>query len=137
MPQGMNQPVNQPQQIQQGQQQAQGLSQTSRPVTSREEAMGVAADFSGSLMVFPDIAHNRVYIKRWNYQAGAADFVEFAPVIQAQAQQEPVEIQPVFAPLDALQELQGTVDDLRQEIDKLKRAQPKGAVRKEKGESNE
>lgn len=137
MPQGINQPMNQPQQIQPGQQQTQGLSQTSRPVTSREEAMGVAADFSGSLMVFPDIAHNKVYIKRWNFQTGAADFVEFAPVIQAPAQQEPLEIQPVFASLDALQDLQGTVEDLRQEIDKLKRAQPKGAVRKEKGESNE
>ena len=31
-------------------------------------------------MVFPDVAHGKVYLKRWNLQAGAADFLEFGPV---------------------------------------------------------
>lgn len=67
------QPMQTPQQA------PQGLSPTSRIVASREEAMGVPADFNGNLMVFPDITHNRVFVKRWNYQTGAADFIEYAP----------------------------------------------------------
>lgn len=85
--QGMGQQVQQ-MQPQQPQPSIQGLSGASRPVTSREEATGVAADFSGSLMVFPDIAHNRVYLKRWNMNTGSADFVEYAPVVQAQPEQK-------------------------------------------------
>lgn len=57
----------------------QGLSAASRAVSSKEEAISVAADFSGNVMVFPDVAHNRVYVKRWNYQTGAADFFEYVP----------------------------------------------------------
>lgn len=57
----------------------QGLSPASRAVSSKEEAIGVAADFSGAVMVFPDVSHNRVYVKRWNYQTGAADFFEYVP----------------------------------------------------------
>ena len=74
-PQGNYTPVQQtaPQNAQQG------LSPASRAVSSKEEAIGVAADFSGAVMVFPDVAHNRVYVKRWNYQTGAADFFEYVP----------------------------------------------------------
>jgi hypothetical protein len=50
-------------------------------VSNRDEANAIPADFSGSLMVFPDVKNNRVYIKRWNFQTGAADFLEFAPVL--------------------------------------------------------
>lgn len=59
----------------------QGLSTASRMVSNRDEANAIPADFSGSLMVFPDVKNNRVYIKRWNFQTGAADFLEFAPVL--------------------------------------------------------
>lgn len=70
-----------PQQMpQNGQMNQGGLSPMSRPVSSREEAQACAADFSGALMIFPDLAHSRVYLKRWNMQTGAADFVEFGPV---------------------------------------------------------
>lgn len=68
---------------------SQGLSSASRMVSNKEEANAVPADFTGSLMVFPDVRNNRVYIKRWNFQTGAADFVEFAPVIQEQAKETP------------------------------------------------
>ena len=66
---------------------AQGLSSASRMVSNREEANSVPADFTGSLMVFPDVRNNRVYIKRWNFQTGAADFVEFAPVVPEQTKE--------------------------------------------------
>lgn len=130
-------PFIQPQSVQQqAQNMPQGLSQLSRPVTSREEAMGVAADFSGALMLFPDVTHNRVYIKRWNYQSGAADFVEFAPVISAQPQQDS-QPQPLFASLQDFQDLQSAVDNLRQELEQLKKPQARTAAKKEKTDANE
>ena len=59
--------------------QTHGISPASRPVSSREEAMAVGADFSGAPMIFPDMAHNAIYVKRWDYQSGAAVFTEFVP----------------------------------------------------------
>lgn len=82
MPQ-MPMPQMAPQMPQNGQMSGGGLSPMSRPVSSREEAQATAADFSGALMLFPDISHGRVYLKRWNMQTGAADFVEFGPVVEA------------------------------------------------------
>lgn len=127
IPQAMNQQAQLPAQGQQS------LSQASRLVASREEAIGVAADFSGALMLFPDVTHERVYLKRWNYQTGAADFIEFAPVVQAPPQP------PAFASLQDLQDLQSTVDSLRQELDRLKKpqSQPKAPVKKERTDANE
>lgn len=82
MPQ-MPMPQMAPQMPQSGQMSGGGLSPMSRPVSSREEAQATAADFSGALMLFPDISHGRVYLKRWNMQTGAADFMEFGPVVEA------------------------------------------------------
>lgn len=82
MPQ-MPMPQMAPQMPQNGQMSGGGLSPMSRPVSSREEAQATAADFSGAMMVFPDVAHGRVYLKRWNMQTGAADFMEFGPVVEA------------------------------------------------------
>lgn len=75
-----------PQQQQQPAAVGQGISRDSRPVTSREEAVSIPADFSGSLMIFPDIQNNRVYIKRWNFNTGTAEVMEYVP---AAAQTEP------------------------------------------------
>lgn len=124
---------SQPQQIapaapQAAQQANQGLSNASRPVTNREEAVSTPADFSGALMVFPDLANNRIYLKRWNMQTGSADFGEFAPVIPAN--NEPQKKDPVeFANLDDFQRLQETVTNLQKEIDRLKKQAGK-AVKK-------
>lgn len=60
--------------------QPQTPSAVCRPVTSKEEAVGVPVDFMGSLMVFPDMGHGKVYVKRFNSQTGSADFMEFAYV---------------------------------------------------------
>lgn len=79
----MSMPQMAPQMPQTGQFGQGGLSPMSRPVSSREEAQATAADFSGAMMVFPDVAHGRVYLKRWNMQTGAADFMEFGPVADA------------------------------------------------------
>lgn len=126
---------SQPMQPQPFSQPIQGLSAASRPVTSREEANGVAADFSGNLMVFPDISHNRVYVKRWNIGAGAADFIEYAPVVQAMPEQEQAGPQAAFASIQDLQDLQDVVEQLKREIEKMKRPTPVARpVKKEKGE---
>ena len=62
-------------------------------------------------MVFPDISHNRVYVKRWNYQTGAADFMEFAPIAEAKPE----------LPNYATKE---DIIRLEKEIAKLKEAKP-------------
>ena len=93
-------------QMQQG-----GLSPMSRPVSGKEEAMAAAADFSGAMMLFPDIAHGRVYLKRWNMQTGAADFLEFAPVVE----QRPVQTEYV-----GMQAFQTELEKLRAEIASVK-----------------
>ena len=95
----------------------QGLSPASRLVSSREEAVAVPADFGGSLMLFPDITHNRIYTKRWNLQTGAADFIEFIP-----APPEPVDVAPVveYATVSDVQDLKDYLDDIYDEVMRLK-----------------
>lgn len=102
------QPIYQPPQSAQT---SQGLSATSRLVSSKEEAGGVPADFSGNLMLFPDISHNRIYLKRWNYQTGAADFMEFAPVVETKVET------PEFATKEDIKRIEA-------EIQKLKEVKP-------------
>lgn len=113
MPQ-MPMPQMAPQMPQNGQMSGGGLSPMSRPVSSREEAQATAADFSGALMLFPDISHGRVYLKRWNVQTGAADFLEFGPV-EAVAENATV---PEYVCLQTYQE---DMEKLRKELAGLKK----------------
>lgn len=106
------------------------LSAASRPVTSKEEAMGVAADFSGALMLFPDITHNRVYVKRWDFGTGGPVFQEFSPApaaVPAQEKEERASV--VWASLQDLQDLKSVVDGLKNEIERLKKPAGKAAVK--------
>lgn len=48
-----------------------------RMVTSREEAMGVPADFTSGITVCPDMGHGVVYIKVFDPKTGTAPVVEF------------------------------------------------------------
>lgn len=59
-----------------------------RPVTSREEAVAVQADFFSLGTVMPDLAHGVVYLKRINQQTGGADFYEFV-LRQPEAESKP------------------------------------------------
>lgn len=116
------------------QQGAQGLSSASRPVTNREEAIAVPADFSGAPMVFPDLSNSRIYLKRWNMQTGSADFEEFARVPPASNEpQKPV----AFASLEDFQTLQDTVSALQEEIERLKKPAFNGKTVKKNGPSDE
>ena len=114
MPQ-MQMPQIPPQMPQNGQMSGGGLSPMSRPVSSREEAQACAADFSGALMIFPDLAHSRVYLKRWNMQTGAADFVEFGPVTDVPTE----EVQQ--AEYVCLQTYQEDMEKLRKELAGIKK----------------
>ena len=111
----MNQPQNQPMQNQQ----TNNTSQPNffcRPVASKEEALGVPVDFMGSPMFFPDLAHNVVYMKRFNTTTGAADIYEFRG-----QQEQPSAPTPSFVPLDEFNAMKDTIDQLKAEIEKLKK----------------
>lgn len=126
------QPMNQPVPAQTAQQQPQQNVQSNfycRPVASREEALGVPVDFMGAPMFFPDLAHNVIYMKRFNTTTGAADIFEFRG---EQAQAAPA---PSFAPLDEFNaakemigQLKETIGQLQDEIEHLKR--PAGRAKK-------
>ena len=138
-PMGLYQPVNQPitQPMQMNQPQGQinqgaNMQQTSpqnsffcRPVASKEEALAVPVDFMGSPMFFPDLAHNVIYMKRFNTNTGAADIFEFHGQ-QAQEQFSPPPQS--FAPLDEFNAMKETISQMKDEIDRLKK--PAGRVKK-------
>lgn len=122
------QQMNQPMQVNQPTQQAQPTGTQSnfvcRPVASREEALGVPVDFMGSPMFFPDLAHNVIYVKRFNANTGAADLFEF----HGQQGQESAPA-PTFAPLDEFNAMKNTIAQLQSEIEQLKH--PTGRAKKD------
>lgn len=125
--QPMNQPMmNQPQSQGANVQQPNNSSQPNffcRPVASKEEALGVPVDFMGSPMFFPDLAHNVIYMKRFNTTTGAADIFEFHG-----QQEQPSAPAPSFAPLDEFNAMKDTISKLQSEIEQLKR--PTGRAKK-------
>lgn len=122
------QQMNQPMQVNQPTQQAQPTGAQSnfvcRPVASREEALGVPVDFMGSPMFFPDLAHNVIYVKRFNANTGAADLFEF----HGQHEQASAPA-PTFAPLDEFNAMKNTIAQLKAEIEQLKH--PTGRTKKD------
>ena len=120
--QPMNQPQNQGAQITNMQQPGGNSNFFCRPVASKEEALGVPVDFMGSPMFFTDLAHNVIYMKRYNTNTGAADVFEFR---EAQEQTAPA---PSFAPLDEFNAMKETIEKLQAEIDQLKK--PVGRAKK-------
>lgn len=123
----MNQPQNQGAQIPNMQQPSGNSNFFCRPVASREEALGVPVDFMGAPMFFPDLAHNVIYMKRFNTNTGAADVFEF------HGAQEQTAAAPSFAPLDEFNAMKDTISKLQNEIEQLK----KPAGRAKKNDSDE
>ena len=79
---------------------------------------------------------NRFYMKRWNMQAGSAEFGEFAPVNSVAVPENQQEQQgTAFASLQDLQILKDMVDKLQAEIDRLKK--PAGKTVKKNDASND
>jgi len=52
-------------------------------VSSREEATGVPVDFNGRPMVFPDLGHERVFVKIFNPNTGSSVINEYRLVPEA------------------------------------------------------
>ena len=67
-------------------------------------------------MLFADFSHGKIYVKQWNNQKGAADFVVFAPEVQAE---EPVQ-QEKSADCVSKVEFRREMEKLYAEINKLK-----------------
>ena len=106
-----------------------------RPVASREEALGVPVDFMGGPMFFPDLAHNVVYMKRFNTNSGAADVFEFKLDVPREKQQQAPAQVAAFAPLDEFIDMKDTVQNLKDEVDRLKK--PAGKAVKKNDASDE
>lgn len=79
-----------------------------RPVTSRLEAEAVQVDFLGPGTIMPDLAHGVIYLKRFNTNTGASDFLVFAA--QNTPETEPVQ----YATIE-------DINSLRVEIEALKK----------------
>ena len=80
-----------------------------RPVTSRLEAEAVQVDFIGPGTVMPDLSHGKIYLKRFNPNTGASDFLEFA-FQTPQAPPEP----PKYATMADLNALWAEVSKLKE-----------------------
>lgn len=82
-------------------------------------------------MLFPDIAHNRVYVKWWDFNRGEPVFQEYAPVLrpaEPERNQQPEE-DVAWASLQDLQDLQDLVDNIQKEVERLKKPAGKAAVK--------
>lgn len=110
----------QPQTVQSGVTSPSGFS--CRPVTSRLEAEAVQVDFLGPGTIMPDLGHGVIYLKRFNPNTGASDFVVFA--MEQLQEAAPVR----YAPLDAMENLREEIESLKGEIEALKK--PRKAVKR-------
>lgn len=100
--------------------QTQGISPASRPVSSKEEAMAVGADFSGAPMIFPNMAQNEIYVKRWDFQTGAAVFIEYVP--KESVTETPAAVYATQGDFKELAEkMAERLDDIEADIDRLKK----------------
>lgn len=82
-----------------------------RPVTSKEEALGVQVDFLGPGTLMPDLGHGIVYLKRFNSNTGTSDIFEFRLAEQQPEQEKP----------DELAEIRASIERLDAEVEKLKK----------------
>jgi hypothetical protein len=100
--------------------QTQGISFASRPVSSKEEAMAVGADFSGAPMIFPDMANNTIYVKRWDIASGSAVFTEYVPKgAEAETPATNYATQEDFKAL--ADKLTDRLDDIEADLERLKK----------------
>lgn len=92
-----------------------------RPVTSKEEAVAVQVDFYGPGTIMPDLGHGMIYLKRFNPNSGASDFLAFA-FCPPQPQEMPA---PPYDPRQEIEALRGELEALRVELEESKKASPK------------
>lgn len=89
-----------------------------RPVTGREEALGVQVDFFGPGTIMPDLGHGVIYLKRFNPNTGSSDLLEFAYQPPQAAQPEPQ-----YVTVDMFRELEAQVMAMKKPVS-AKRKEP-------------
>lgn len=115
---GYYQPTPQPPMMQQPQQQP---GYRVQPVTGREEALAVPVDYLGAGTLLPDLAHGVIYLKRFNGNTGASDFLTFAYAAPQQDEHPgQVDLKPVMERIAVLE----------MEVEKLRTTAPAKGGRK-------
>lgn len=87
-----------------------------RPVTGKEEALGVQAEYFSPGTLMPDLGHGVVYLKRFNQNTGASDFFEFA-LVQGKAEDQTTYGEPV--PPKILETISGQLNALFERMDDI------------------
>lgn len=108
----------QPQQMAPAQPQSQQQAFATRPVTSREEAVAVQVDFMGPGTLMPDLSHGAVYLKRFNQETGACDFLTFRT--EGTRAENSEKTQPEYATKADLLEIQQVIEGLAGDLDRLR-----------------
>lgn len=99
-----------------------------RPVASVEEARAVQTDFSGALMVFPDVSHGMIHTKRLDYNTGSAAFNTYRLEQPSQPAQEAAIAVVEYAPMSELTALKAKIDELETMVSE--KPKTKGAAEK-------
>ena len=110
------QTMNQMQQAPMAQQPVQPTGFGVRAVTSREEALGVQVDFFSPGTVMPDLAHQTIYLKRFNQNTGASDLYEFRLTEPARPEEHQQ---------NELEEIKAQIQQLQEELERLKTSKTK------------
>lgn len=87
-----------------------------RPVTNREEAVAAQIDFLGAGTLMPDFNHGIIYMKRFNQNTGACDFLTFA--MQQTEEKQPET--PEYATKADVQEVREVVQGLADQVSALR-----------------
>lgn len=83
-----------------------------RPVASIEEARAIQTDFSGALMVFPDVSHGMIHTKRLDYSTGSAAFNTYRLEQPTQAAEQVSAPIIEYAPMSEVNALKAKIDEL-------------------------
>ena len=114
---GYSQPLQMPVQAPQQAPAGQTAGFLTRPVTSKEEALGIPVDFFAPGTIMPDLAHGKIYLKKFNQNTGAGDLFVFN--LEAQAEAETPEVQ--YATRQDLDGIREDLERLFDEVDRLRR----------------
>lgn len=91
-----------------------------RPVTSKEEAMAVQADYLSPGTIMPDLGHGMMYLKRFDANTGLSNFFEFA-IVQGKPEEDNIAV-PVKENVDyseIFKDFGSQLDSLSDRVDTL------------------
>ena len=89
-----------------------------RPVTNREEAVAAQVDFLGPGTLMPDVNHGIIYLKRFNPNTGACDFLTFR-TDTTQAENSEKE-QPEYATRSEVESMRSIILKLAKDVETIK-----------------